>query len=251
MTSHFRRVRFATAFWVIIFLPNMLSGQQAPAAADTQDTQPQAADNMSRPSQDTTDKRIFGILPNYRTSPSLMQYTPVSPKGKFGIASEDAFDRGTLVLAVAFAGEAQLIDSNPSFGQGVKGYARYLGRAYADLVIGDFMTEAVFPAILHQDPRYFRRGTGNGLSRLGYAMGQIFWTHTDTGGTAFNYSEIAGNSLAVAISNAYYPENRNTSSAVSKLCEQVGVDMASNILREFWPDLSGKLSRKRHWSGKP
>ena len=78
-------------------------------------------------------------------------------------------------------------------------------------------------------------------------MGQIFWTHRDSGGTQFNYSEIVGNSVAVAISNAYYADNRNASDAVSKLGMQVGVDMAANILKEFWPDLERKfLWKHRH-----
>jgi len=111
-------------------------------------------------------------------------------------------------------------------------------------VIGDYMTEAVFPTILHQDPRYFRRGTGSGWSRLGYAVDQIFWTHNDSGRGQFNLSEIAGNSTAVAISMAYYPENRDMIDGVSKLGSQLGVDMASNILKEFWPDLERKFSRK-------
>ncbi len=108
------------------------------------------------------DKRLFGIIPNYRTFPTLTNYKPITPKEKFKIARDDSFDRGTVVLAAAFAGEGQLTNSSPSFGQGVKGYSRYLGTAYVDLVIGDFMTEAVYPTILHQDPRYFRRGTGSG-----------------------------------------------------------------------------------------
>jgi hypothetical protein len=196
-------------------------------------------------SQDAIDKRIFGIIPNYRTSPSLKDYEPLSTHEKFRLASEDAFDRGTLVLAGVFAGDAQLSRSEPSFGGGVKGFAHYSGTAYADLVIGDYLTEAVFPSLLHQDPRYFRRGTGGVWSRLGYAMGQIFWTHTDAGGEAFNYSEIVGSSVAVAISSAYYPEHRNASSAVSRLSVQIGVDMAANILKEFSPDLSRKFCRMR------
>jgi hypothetical protein len=43
---------------------------------------------------------------------------------------------------------------------------------------------------------------------------------------------------------AYYPENRDVADGVSKLGSQLGVDMASNILKEFWPDLERKLSRK-------
>lgn len=200
-------------------------------------------DGLSPPAA-PKEKRILGIIPNYRTSPSLQDYEPLTSKEKFKIATEDSFDRGTFILAGAFAGKAQLTDANPSFGQGVKGFARYFSTAYADLAIGDFMTEAIYPAILHEDPRYFRRGTGSGWSRLGYAVGQIFWTHKDSGGTQFNFSEIVGNSTAVAISNAYYPETRDAPDAVSKLGIQIGLDMASNVLKEFWPDLSRKFSRK-------
>jgi hypothetical protein len=159
-------------------------------------------------------KRIFWIIPNFRTSPILVPYKPITPSEKFHIATLDSFDRGTVALGVLFGAEAGLTNANRSFGQGVGGYAHCFATSYADYVIGDYMTEAVFPTILHQDPRYFRRGTGGGWSRLGYAVGQIFWTH-------------------------------NVADGVSKLGSQLGVDMASNILKEFWPDLEHKFSRKR------
>jgi hypothetical protein len=73
---------------------------------------------------------------------------------------------------------------------------RYLGTSYADFVIGDLMTEAIDPVLLHQDPRHFRRGTGSAWSRLAGAAGQIFWTHRDSDHTQFNFSEIIGNSTA-------------------------------------------------------
>jgi hypothetical protein len=196
------------------------------------------------PTQEPESKRLFGIVPNYRTSPSLDNYKPLTTVEKFKIASDDAFDRGTVGLAVIFGGEAQLTNANRSFGQGAAGFGQYFGASYGDFVIGDYMTEAIFPTLLHQDPRYFRRGTGSGWSRLGYAAGQIFWTHRDAGGMQFNYSEILGNSTAVAISNAYYVNNRTAGDAVSKLAMQAGVDMASNILKEFWPDLKRKFGRK-------
>jgi hypothetical protein len=191
-----------------------------------------------------SDKRVLWIIPNYRTVSRPAIYKPITPKEKFAIAIADSFDRGTFALAAAFAGEGQLTKSNPSFGNGIEAYGRYFGTAYADIAVGDFMTEAIYPTILHQDPRYFRRGTGTGLSRLGYAAGQIFWTHNDSGRTQFNYSEIVGNATAVAISNAYYPDGRNVGSAVSKLGSQIGVDMVSNILKEFWPDIRKKLTRE-------
>lgn len=188
-------------------------------------------------------KRILGIIPNYRTSPSLANYEPLTVREKFKVASEDALDRGTVALAALFGGEALWANSNRAFGHGGAAFGRYFGAAYGDLVIGDYMTEAVFPTVLRQDPRYFRRGSGSKWSRLGYAMGQIFWTHRDSGGGQFNYSEIAGNSAAVAISNAYYRDNRSASNAGSKLGAQISIDMAANILKEFWPDLERKFRR--------
>ena len=202
--------------------------------------------------QEQENKRILWIIPNYRTSPSLTNYEPLTIGAKFKIASEDSFDRGTVALALLFGGEAQLTNANRSFGQGAAGFGRYVGASYGDFVIGDYMTEAVFPSLLHQDPRYFRRATGSGWSRLGYAVGQIFWTHRDSGGTQFNYSELLGNSAAVAISNAYYADNRTASDAVSRLGMQLGVDMAANVLKEFWPDLRRRFQRhQRHVDTNP
>jgi hypothetical protein len=203
--------------------------------------------NLTQPES----KRIFGIIPNYRTSPSLKDFEPLTRGEKLKIASEDAFDRGTFALAALFAGEAQLTNANRAFGQGAAGYGRYFGTAFADFAIGDYMTEAIYPSLLHQDPRYFRRGTGTGWSRLRYAAGQIFWTHGDSGSTQLNLSELMGNSTAVAISNAYYSDNRTASNAVSKLGMQLGVDMAANILKEFWPDFERKFSRKHYQNVTP
>ena len=215
----------------------------------------QVADNQSGQSgqnsqipagqQSKSNKRILLIIPNYRSSPSLTNYVPLTTAEKFKLAARDSFDPGTFVLAGFFAGIAELQDSNPSFGHGPVGAAHYYGTATADLVIGNFMTEAIFPTLLHEDPRYFRQGTGSGLSRLGSAVGQIFWTHTDCDGRQFNFSEFVGNSAAVAISNAYYPESRTASDAASRLGMQVGVDMIGNILKEFWPDIAKKFSRQR------
>jgi hypothetical protein len=227
---------------VFTFLVSMARAQSTlPADPDRAAIAPKNENNNLAPSES---KRILGVIPNYRTSPSLQNYEPLTNGEKFKIASEDAFDRGTVGLAVLFGGESQLTNSNRAFGQGGAGFGRYTGAAYGDLVIGDYMTEAIFPIVLHQDPRYFRRGTGSGWSRLGYAVGQIFWTHRDSGGTQFNYSEVIGNSTAVAISQAYYVDNRNVADAASKLGMQLGVDTAANIIKEFWPDLERKLRRK-------
>lgn len=233
-----RSVRSLTAGW-LLFCGLCFAQQDPTTPPPTPGTLPKGT-NPPEPEQ----KRIFGIIPNYRTSPSLVNYKPLTPGEKFKIATQDSFDRGTFILAAAFAGEADLTKSDPEFGHGAAAYGRYLGTAYADFVIGNYMTEGIYPALLHQDPRYFRRGTGSTLGRFGYAIGQLFWTHTDSDHMQFNYSEVAGNATAVAISNAYYQSNRDAGDALVKLFTQIGVDGASNILKEFSPDLYRKMRRK-------
>jgi hypothetical protein len=74
---------------------SLLYGQQEPgrllAAVSVTVTAAQTPPSESR--------RIFGIIPNNRTLPSLTNYQPISAKEKFEIARQDSFDRGTVILA--------------------------------------------------------------------------------------------------------------------------------------------------------
>jgi hypothetical protein len=44
------------------------------------------------------------------------------------------------------------------------------GAGYADSIDGTMLGNAVFPALLHQYPRYFRKGTGSVKARFLYAV---------------------------------------------------------------------------------
>jgi len=192
------------------------------------------------------DKRAYGILPNYRTVNGTDGVEPLSVKRKFWIAAKDSFDYPIYFISAGFAGISQIENSNPSFGQGLKGYAMRYAAGYGDQMIGNMMTEGVFPSLLHEDMRYFRRGTGGKLSRTYYALTRILVTRTDAGGTRFNFSEVVGNSVATAISNTYNPDTRNTEENLEKLGLQLGTDAISNVLKEFWPDVKRKLQQHRH-----
>src|SRR5258708_7371665 len=62
------------------------------------------------------DKRIFGVLPNYRTADGSLPFQPITTKQKFTIARKDTFDYPSYALAAAFSGLSQLENSNASFG---------------------------------------------------------------------------------------------------------------------------------------
>jgi hypothetical protein len=194
---------------------------------------------------DPQPRHILGIFPNHNASPCLSPYVPVGTKDKFKIASEDAFDPGAVALAALTGGAAELFNSNRPFGQEASGYFRYFGAAYANHVIGDFLTEGAYPSLFHQDPRYFRKGSGSPAgARVRYAINRVFLTQTDAGGTAFNYSRVLGAATTVAISSSYYVHHRDAAASAVGLGAQLGGAMAANILKEFWPDVLRKVSKK-------
>jgi hypothetical protein len=228
--------------WAGLLLACLCSDAAGQSSSPDPATDPRGSASVAPPVES---KRLLGIIPNYRSSPNLQNYQPLTPAEKFRIASEDSLDRGTFVLAGIYAAQSQWANANRSFGQGAAGFGKYFGSAYGDLVIGNYMTEAVCPTLLHQDPRYFRRVAGSVWSRLRYALGQTLLTHRDSSTLQFNYSEIFGNAAAVAISNAYYADNRTAGAAAAKLGFQIGIDTAGNILKEFGPDLERKLRRRK------
>ena len=229
-------------------------GQEVPAPVSSSAPEQEQSQNATpqlqpgTPSQGTTedppDKRIFGVLPNYRTANETGVYTPITTRQKFNIGFKDSFDYPLLLLAAATAGYGQLINSNPSFGQGLAGYGRRIGTSYADQVIGNMLTESIYPTLLHEDPRYFRRGSGSVWSRTWYAATRVFVTRTDSGGTRFNFSEVLGNATGVAIANAYYPDGRTAGANVGRLGQQIGIDSVSQVLKEFWPDVKRRFFQK-------
>jgi hypothetical protein len=213
----------------------------SPAAADPSAVQPAAPPPVQAPE----DKRIFGVLPNNRTTEDSIPFHSITAKQKVTIAFKDSFDWPVFPTAALFATLYQIENQNPSFGQGMQGYAKRFGTAYGDQMIGNMMTEGLIPAVFHQDPRYFRLGSGSKLHRALYAIEQIEVARMDSGRRTFNFSEWGGNSIAVAISNAYYPDTREWSDNLERLLVACGTDTFSNVLKEFWPDVKRKF-KKHH-----
>jgi hypothetical protein len=237
-----------TASDAAVELPIVQPIAASEAAPDTELPAVQATPaNSASPDSQPPDKRIFGVLPNYRTANGSAPYAPITAKQKFTIAFKDSFDYPVYLTSAGFAGLYQLDDQNPSYRQGLKGYAKRLGSSYADQAIGNVMTEGLVPAVIHQDPRYFRLGPVRTKKyRTAYALRGVMAARNDNGKWAFNYSEWVGNAAAVAISNLYYPDDtRDALDNTEKLLVQVATDAFSNVLKEFWPDIKQKMFKKK------
>ena len=212
-------------------------------ATTEQSTKPATAEGTI-----SIDKRAFGVLPNYRTADGTAPYQPISAKRKLWIGFKDSFDYPVYFTSALFAGINQLENTSPQFGQGLKGYGKRYVTSYADQALGNIMTESLFPIMLKQDPRYFSVGKSYGSKgkRVRYAISRVVLCRDDTGKTVVNYSELVGNSTAVAISNIYYTDNRTARDNIEKLGIQIGTDALSNVLKEFWPDIKRKFFNKKN-----
>jgi hypothetical protein len=211
-----------------------------------------AQDQPTAPGQPgQPDKRILGVLPNYRTARSSAEYVPLTTRQKLYIGMKDSTDYPIYFIAGAFAALNQMNDNNPSFGQGMEGYGKRYAASFADQAIGNMLAESLVPAALHEDPRYFQLLSGSTRHRAFYALTRVFVTKTDSGGSRINTSELLGNGIAVGISNLYYKDNRDAGDNAEKWGTQIATDMFSNVLKEFWPDIKRRYFSKHHGPAVP
>jgi hypothetical protein len=187
---------------------------------------------------------LNGLLARFPIAPTEGAFQPLTSGEKFRTAFKATLLPTTFFFAGVTAGLNQAEDNHPQFGQGMAGYGKRFAASYTDYALGYGFAEGLFPAMLHQDPRYFRKAEGGVLSRVGHAMMGSFVTYSDSGNRVFNTSVLAGNAAAVAVSTAYYSEQRNAGDAARNLGLYIGYDMLANIFKEFWPDVVKKLQRK-------
>ena len=189
---------------------------------------------------------MLWVVPNFAAVNSNTQLPPLSPRGKFVLAFHDSFDYSSFTWAAIQAAQGLALNSDPEFGHGMAGYGRYYWHSYVDGVSGTYFTEAIVPVLTHEDPRYYTLGCGGIFRRATYALSRTFLTKTDSGGVSFNWSEVGGNALEAALSNAYYPVGER---GLGQTMQNWGVQMESaalnNIAKEFWPDIRRKILHRK------
>lgn len=191
-------------------------------------------------------KRIFGIIPNFRSVSVNDKVPPMTADEKFNLSLKNSFDYSTFLSVAAGAGVSMWNDSYPEFGEGADGFGKIYWRAFVTQAIANQTTVFMLPAALHQDPRYFTLGSGSFMNRTKYALTRLVVTRKDSGGSTFNTSEILGRGSAAAASVWYYPDAYHTFSEVSERWGiMLGVDAGWNCFKEFWPDIRFKLTGER------
>jgi hypothetical protein len=176
-----------------------------------------------------------------------MPVAPLTPKQKWDLAWKETADPFNFASVVMAAGFSQRGNQTPKYGEGDAAYGERIGAAFADFGTQNFFSAGVLANLLHQDPRYYRKGPATGvLRRAAYSVSRIAVVRTDSGHAAFNSSGVGGMMMGIAASNLYYPSAsvRGTVMAGRLYTSLLG-GVIGNLTSEFWPDVQQRLFHRR------
>jgi Carboxypeptidase regulatory-like domain len=194
---------------------------------------------------------VLGFVPNYMVT-YYRHTAPLTARQKFQLTFKTVFNPFTLGLTTAFVGGEQAAGMYSGYGTEEKSFTKRFGASYATLGVGAFMSDALLPSLLHQDPRFYYKADGSVGSRLLYAITRSVICKGDNGHWQPDYSSILGHLAAGGVANLYLPQqNRNGfGTTLENGMIGIGFDVVANILQEFViPKLTPALSHRQH--GRP
>ncbi len=190
------------------------------------------------------DERIFGVIPNYGTvSNPEAPFKRLTAKEKWDLCWKSSLDPFTGVSALIGSTSSQVGNNDPKYGNGARGFAERFGAAMTDFSTQNLFQGFVLATILHEDPRYYRRGPKtNLLGRVGYALSMTVVTKNDSGNWGPNLAGVGGMGMGIVFSDLYYPEaSVNGSVLWSRIATSMMGSAISNMMSEFWPDLRTRV----------
>lgn len=212
----------------------------------------QAADPDDKEANDEVPKRIFWIIPNFMTyNDQPENQGPLTSKQKYNIAWHQFWDMSAHFGNILQAGISQAANAIPHYGQGWGAFGERVAAQEGDQFTGSFLIYGILPSVLHDDPRYFRKGRGKAWKRVAYAASRVVICRTDSGNSTFNVPSVFGQLGQATISAyTYYPkQDRQLSGVFSGWAINQGYNIGWNQLKEFTPDLSAYMrrhSKKKH-----
>jgi hypothetical protein len=227
--------------------PSNSSSSSTSSSAQTQQPSAQESQHQKAEEQlkEQEKQRVAGVMATFNTTrdPNAV---PLSAGQKYRLFFRGALDPWAFGLTAFVAGIGQAEDTNPQWRGGMEGYSKRWGAGYADYFMGNFFGNAVLPSLLHEDPRYFQKGTGKPINRALWAAASTVWCKRDRGGWGPNYANVGGNLIGAAIGRVYYPASART---VGQTISDGLTVSAEGILGaeviEFWPDIVRAHRRKQ------
>jgi hypothetical protein len=185
-------------------------------------------------------ERAFGLMPMFGVVNDASTARALTVHEKWRLFYRQTYDPFQFVMAGISSGMNQATDEFPEYGQGMKGYAKRYGAGFADNSLGAFFGNFLLPALTHDDPRYYRQGTGSFGSRWVHSWSAALISHRDNGALHPNYSNVVGNFIGCAFGNLYYPKSDRGFATTIERGMQVTAygGLIGGFFQEFWPDIA-------------
>lgn len=232
-------VRNTSSGWArILLMPVLACSCAAPFYAQTTDTKSSSEQQAGSAPNGEKSTRVVGIIPAFNASDDV-NAPALSPRQKFGLFLKTATDPYTLIMPAVNAVIYNAAGVSSGYGSGFSGLTKRYAASLADTTSGNFFRLYAYPAMLHEDPRYFRAGRGSIGKRTKHVFGAVFIARKDNFSFGFNWSKLLASASSSALSNAYYPaENRGARLTISHIALSYLTEIGSNGLKEFWPDIA-------------
>jgi len=214
------------------------------ASAVSIDVTPSIVEIAERQIDEQEHQRVLGIIPNFYVS-FVPDAAPMNVRQKFQLSWKARTDPMQFAFVAVVAAVQQQRDDYPGFGDGMSGYAKRYAAAYATVWTRSLITQALLPAVLRQDPRYFYKGTGSTRSRVVYAMSRSVVRRGDNGRWQPNYSGLLGSLASGATANLYYPpeDRRGIRLTLQNTALGIAGGAAGHIAQEF---LYARITSRGH-----
>jgi hypothetical protein len=177
-------------------------------------------------------QRVLGFIPNmyvtYEPHPE-----PLTAKMKFQLAYKGLTHPTFFAFKAFWAGVEQAGDMS-DYRLGAQGYGERFGATLASGASEGLFANAILPSLLHQDPRYFYRGSGSKESRVLHAILAPFVCEGDNGKSQPNYSQLGGSLISASLASTYYPgSNRGPGLVFTNFGTSMGLHVALGVAQEF------------------
>jgi hypothetical protein len=172
---------------------------------------------------------------------------PMTASEKWHLGWKETIDPFNIATAAFTAAWSQRGNQTPKYGEGWPNYGRRFGAAITDFGTQNLFSAGLFAVLLHQDPRYFRKGpSAKIIPRILYSITRVAICRNDSGRNTLNTSNFFGMGLGIAASNVYYPSSSRTGTVMAGRVEtSMFGGVTGNLMSEFWPDIEKKFFHRK------
>jgi hypothetical protein len=169
-------------------------------------------------------------------------YAPLSQKQKYLYSLHEVAGPSRWFSYAARAALTQSRQSPDAWGKGPDAFAVRMADNFGRSFVHEGIAAGI-RALDHEDPRYFRLGTGTKWQRVKYALTRTVIARSDNGGWVPALSRIAADYATPFIAQTWRPEPFSAARGFRGGSLAIGADFGSNLWKEFWPDL-----KKKSWT---